>query len=163
MCNASDNLESVWERMINEQGCLISSANVNFSKEGSIFKNKEWQELLKNAQTEKAVFDFLLSKFPSLKITKIHICNFENAQEGSLALFTVQQILLTNWNEYNGENETIRNQIKSNDLWHISIKKILNNSKSCKEIRDFFALKYRELGYPDAKMEMVYSRQLVAN
>jgi len=136
-------LKKNWEELIEADGCLISATDIRFSTEGSVFRKKTWQSFIDRARKNKAVFEYILSRFPSEQATKIHICNFENATEGLLAVFVVQQIIHRNWYSYDGNDSIIiAERDKKVFPLYKGLKKILSNKEACSQLQSYFLKQY---------------------
>ena len=99
---------TMWQQLIEQEGCLLSSTDINYTISGSVFEKKLWKSFLNYAQNNKAVFYLIVNKFGSRKATKLHICNFRNATEGEVAVFVVQRIVGKNWYSYDGNNDKLK-------------------------------------------------------
>lgn len=133
----------MWDELTVSEGCLISATDIKFSTEGSVFRKKTWQSFIDRARKNKAVFEYILSRFPSEQATKIHICNFENATEGLLAVFVVQQIIHRNWYSYDGNDSIIiAERDKKVFPLYKGLKKILSNKEACSQLQSYFLKQY---------------------
>ena len=112
-----------------------------------VFQQPEWQDFFHAAKKDPKRFEFLLSKFPDRGTTQIHICNWENASQGFLAVMSVEIITGRSWMSYDGDDPEIRNAVKAAETHfprHSPLKKILATPKSCRELQNFFLRAYQE-------------------
>lgn len=110
-----------------------------------VFQRSEWQDFFHAAKKDPKLFEFLLSKFPDRGTTKIHICNWENASQGLLAVMSVEIITGRSWMSYVGDDPEIRNAVKAAETHfprHSPLKKILEDPKCCRELQNFFRRAY---------------------
>ena len=112
-----------------------------------VFQRPEWQDFFDTAKKDPKLFEFLLSKFLDRGPTKIHICNWENASQGVLAVMSVEIITGRSWMSYDGDDPEIRNAAKAAETHfprHSPLKKILAAPKDCRELQNFFRRAYHE-------------------
>ena len=57
-----------------------------------VFARPEWRNFLAAAKNDPKRFEFLLTRFSVSKPTQIHICNWENASQGVLAVLSVRSV-----------------------------------------------------------------------
>lgn len=130
-------IPAVWETLCEKPGCTG----------GKIFSRPEWRQFFARAKKDPALFEFLLSRFPSAKETKIHICNWGNASEGVLAVFAAERITGRSGLDYDGPDPGLRTAVREarNAVpKHTPLKKVLAAPTSCAELRNFFRKAYRE-------------------
>lgn len=100
-------LEVIWEKLIEQQGCLTGGQyhkNGNFGNEGNIMSNsQEWKSFLN--QRKDSLTHFLVAKMDKIDTTAIHTCPFFLATEGEIAVYTLQRIHNKNWFEYDAFQE----------------------------------------------------------
>ena len=110
-----------------------------------VFQQPEWQDFFRAAKKDPKLFKFLLAGFPDSKSTRIHICNWENASQGVLAVMSAEMITGRSWMSYDGDDPDIRNAVKVAETHfprHSSLKTILANPKSCRGLQNFFLRAY---------------------
>ena len=68
---------TMWQQLIEQEGCLLSSTDINYTISGSVFEKKLWKSFLNYAQNNKAVFylivnnDYGFTLQPSLILSSI--------------------------------------------------------------------------------------------
>ena len=130
---------SSWERLIANEGCLMSATDIDFTTSGSIFEKKDWQSFFQAARKDEKIFIFIIRKFSSRRPTQIHICNFRNATEGELAVFVAQQIVKKNWHVYNGDNCEIKRIVKKKVAAKVLLlPDILSDKSLCIALQRYF-------------------------
>ena len=133
-----------WDRLAAQKGCLLSAADVGFTVEGSLFAKKDWQLFFASAGKDEGKFRALLDRFPSPRPTAVHICNFRNAAEGELAVFSAQQIVKRNWYAYDGDNDKIRRAARTNAASKaLLLKDLLSDKAACAQLRGYFMKLYK--------------------
>ena len=118
---------------------------------GQVFQQPEWQDFFRAAKKDPKLFEFLLAGFPDSKSTRIHICNWENASQGVLAVMCAEMITGRSWMSYDGDDPEIRNAVKVAETHfprHSSLKTILANPRSCRGLQNFFLRAYHERKQP---------------
>ena len=61
---------TMWQQLIEQEGCLLSSPDINYTISGSVFEKKLWKNFLNYAQNNKAVFYLIVNKFGNYKHKK---------------------------------------------------------------------------------------------
>jgi hypothetical protein len=134
---------AMWQQLIEQNGCLLSSTDINYTICGSVFEKKLWKNFLNYAQNNKAVFYLIVNKFGSRKATKLHICNFRNATEGEVAVFVVQRIVGKNWYSYDGNNDKLKVIAQKKVAAKVLLlKNVIEDKEMCKELQFFFKQQY---------------------
>lgn len=134
---------TMWQQLIEQEGCLLSSTDINYTISGSVFEKKLWKNFLNYAQNNKAVFYSIVNKFGSRKATKLHICNFRNATEGEVAVFVVQRIAEKNWYSYDGNNDKLKVIAQKKAAAKVLLlKNVIEDKEMCKELQFFFKQQY---------------------
>jgi hypothetical protein len=89
---------------------------------------------------------FLLERIPSQKRTKAHVCPFDDATEGELAVYSLQHILKKNWYELNDEYKTLRaNKPEDAEIYDQDLLRgIIQNKKKVHEMIDEWKKLYEE-------------------
>lgn len=129
------NCAKMWNTLSATSGCIG----------GKIFCNSDWQAFFSDLKSDAEKFEFLLAVFPDKKESKIHICNWENASNGVLAVLVAEQVTGRSWLDYNGKNPLILEavkQAKTTQPQHGPLKKILSDPSSVQELQDFFRQAY---------------------
>ena len=153
---------AVWERLINEGGCLTGSQNYRDGQygEGSVFsQSAEWQRLL--TSTDPGFFEQLLNRMNSAGQTYHHVCPWQNATEGEMAVYTLQHITKTNWHEYDGPDKSVKlaaytlntttgENYTSERSSQALLRGILDDPQQRNSLRSFFRFKFESL-YPKNK------------
>ena len=110
-----------------------------------VFARPEWRKFFAAAKKDPKRFEYLLAGFSGSKSTQIHICNWENASQGVLAVMSAEIITGRSWMSYDGDDPDIRNAVKVAETHfprHSSLKTILANPKSCRGLQNFFLRAY---------------------
>lgn len=139
---------AAWQALCEKPGCTGAK----------VFARPEWRRFFAAAKKDPALFEFLLSRFSSAEETKIHICNWENASEGVLAVFAAERITGRSGLDYDGPDPGLKAAVRGarNAVpRHAPLKKVLAAPASCAELRKFFRKAYREKA--DARRETVSS------
>ena len=111
-----------------------------------VFARPEWREFFAAAKKDPKRFEFLLTRFSVSKPTQIHICNWENASQGVLAVMAVEIITGRSWMDYDGANPNITKCIKlakTNLPQNRQLKKILTDPVCRRELQNFFRRAYK--------------------
>ena len=134
---------TMWQQLIEQEGCLLSSPDINYTISGSVFEKKLWKNFLNYAQNNKAVFYSIVNKFGSRKATKLHICNFRNATEGEVAVFAVQRIAEKNWYSYDGNNDKLKVIAQKKAAAKVLLlKNVIEDKEMCKDLQFYFKRQY---------------------
>jgi hypothetical protein len=90
---------SRWQRLCVAGGCLTGGQDwsADGPSEGSVLASPEWQAFLGSRHDE--VVPFLLDRIDSTDATSVHVCPFQNAHEGELAVYALQHVMRANWME----------------------------------------------------------------
>ena len=103
-----DSLEILWNIMVFENGrCLGGQQyfNPNSVKHTRlVFSEKEWLNFSNHDKEE--LTDFLILKLADTAATKIHTCPFGSATVGEMAIYCLQHLHKTNWQDFQ-ENHSI--------------------------------------------------------
>ena len=111
-----------------------------------VFARPEWRKFFAAAKNDPKRFEFLLTRFSVSKPTQIHICNWENASQGVLAVMSAEIITGRSWMEYDGANPDIKNYVelaKTTLPRHRQLKKILADPVCRRELQNFFRRAYK--------------------
>ena len=111
-----------------------------------VFARPEWRKFFAAAKNDPKRFEFLLTRFSVSQSTQIHICNWENASQGVLAVMAVEIITGRSWMDYDGANPDITKCIKlakTNLPQHRQLKKILTDPVCRRELQNFFRRAYQ--------------------
>ena len=148
-----------WQRLIQEGGCLTGSQDWSPSGLGddTVLREPGWQRFL--ARDRAAVGAFLLTRLGSTGPTSHHICPYDKATEGEMAVYALQHFTHFNWIEYAGPNRRITDAIETLDkvaLGEIEyapavrpqtlLRGILADDDARAELRAFFAARLRQTG-----------------
>ena len=128
---------AAWQALCEKPGCTGAK----------VFNRPEWRQFFAAAKKDPALFEFLLSRFSSTKETKIHICNWENASEGVLAVFAAERITGRSGLDYDGPDPGLKTAVREARNVaprHAPLKKVLAAPASCAELRKFFRKAYRK-------------------
>ena len=100
-------MEAQWKKLYSDGGCLTGQQHWHGRRkpEGSVFREVQWQDFLNYPPNE--VIPFLANKFGSKALTNIHVCPFENATEGELAVFVSEYIIESNWFDCSSSYKTL--------------------------------------------------------
>ena len=112
-----------------------------------VFVRPEWRKYFAAAKNDLKQFEYLLTRFSVSKPTQIHICNWENASQGVLAVMAVEIITSRSWMDYDGANPDIKNYVKlakTTSPQHRQLKKILADPGCRCELQNFFRRIYQE-------------------
>jgi hypothetical protein len=132
-------ISSKWNTLLSQGGCLVGSEDwdPNGLGEGTCLRESRWQEFFNIPLTE--AVPCLIERIGSQESTNIHVCPFQNATEGEMAVYTLQHFLKTNWIEMSSNNEVIREAIAlHNEHRQEAIRKILDNSEARNELKEYF-------------------------
>jgi|GEM_PF-7055067 len=116
-----------------------------------VFDRSEWRKFFASAKKDSKRFEFLLTRFSVPRSTRIHICNWENASQGVLAVMSVEIITGRSWLDYDGANPDIRKYVKlakTNFPRHFYLKKILADPVCRRELQNFFRRAYSDKNQP---------------
>lgn len=84
-----------WKRLCRAGGCLAGGQDWRAGvAEGSVLLTPRWRGFLGSPRDE--VVPFLLDRIDSTRETSVHVCPFQNALEGELALYSLQHLLEAN-------------------------------------------------------------------
>jgi hypothetical protein len=99
-------LEQEWEKLVTAQFCFLGHDDYSSSQtDGEEAFPYSWLPSAKKNMD--GVIAFLLERIPSKKRTKAHVCPFDDATEGELAVYSLQHILKKNWYELNDEYKSL--------------------------------------------------------
>ena len=146
----ADNTET-WNTLSATPGCIGEK----------IFFNSDWQAFFADLKSDGEKFESVLSVFPDQKESKIHICNWENASNGVLAVLVAEQVTGRSWLDYNGKNPVILEAVKQAKTTlpqHGPLKKILADPACVRDLQDFFRREYAAVTeVPDEEFPFWYS------
>ena len=111
-----------------------------------VFARPEWREFFASAKKDPKRFEYLLTQFSVSKPTQIHICNWENASQGVLAVMSAEIITCRSWMDYDGANPDIKNCVnlaKTTLPQHRQLQKILTDPVCRRELQNFFRRAYK--------------------
>ena len=117
-----------------------------------VFARPEWRSFFAAAKKDPKRFEFLLAGFSVSKPTRIHICNWENASQGILAVMSAEIITGRSWMSYDGDDPEIKSAVKAAETHfpqHSPLKKLLANPKCCRELQNFFRRAYHGQKQPE--------------
>lgn len=130
---------TIWQQLIQREGCLLSATDINYTITGSVFELKTWKDFFYSLRLDNDIFNLIVDKFDSHKATNIHICNFRNASEGEVAVFVTQHIVGKNWYSYDGNNCELKKIAQTNVASKaLLLKLVLENKEMCKELQNYF-------------------------
>ena len=145
--------EAAWEKLLGQQGCLMSASAVGFTTEGSVFSRPGWRELFRAAKTDEKLFDFIVGRIEGVCPTRLHICNFHNASEGEAAVFAAQQIIGRNWYDYDGDDAELTRIAGREVAAKVQLlRPVLENAETRAALRTWFLEAYRKMRSPDAPL-----------
>ena len=127
-----------------------------------VFQRPEWQDFFRAAKKDPKLFEFLLSKFPDRSTTRIHICNWENASQGVLAVMSAEIITGRSWMSYDGDDPEIKSAVKVAETRfprHSPLKKLLADPKCCRELQNFFRRAYHGQKQPELPLTQNHCRR----
>lgn len=134
-------VEQHWKALLKKTGCLTGRQNWSEIGPGvSIFKEREWQKFF--SYSPKLSIPFLLSRIDSQNSTKVHVCPFDMASEGELAVYASEYILKSNWFDTDRSYRRLYEWSlkRHNHNGHI-IKMMLLDPKVKQELRSYFQSK----------------------
>ena len=117
-----------------------------------VFARPEWRKFFAAAKKDPKRFEYLLTRFSVSKPTQIHICNWENASQGVLAVMSAEIITGRSWMSYDGDDPEIKSAVKVAETRfprHSPLKKLLANPKCCRELQNFFRRAYHGQKQPE--------------
>ena len=101
-----------WHKLCKTKGCLKGAhlwSKDRLNSE-SVFLDPNWQSFLRRSPSD--TVPFLMERIHSTKNTKVHVCPWENAQEGALAVYATQQVLKMNWHECKTDSKHLKKYIR---------------------------------------------------
>ena len=131
----SKHYEQKFKSLSQQEGCIGAK----------VFDSTGWQKYFASIKNDPNHFEFLLSLFSNTDMTKIHICNWENASQGVLAVMIVEKVTDCSWMQYDGTNLIINKAVeraKKTLPQHSSLKKILTDSASFQDLQKYFRQVY---------------------
>jgi len=94
-------VENQWNLLMKIGGCLTGAqycSNGKCGGAGCVMSNsKYWNYFLKQPETK--IVDFLILKIANTEDTEVHTCPFYSAKEGEVAIYALQFIYKTNWDD----------------------------------------------------------------
>ena len=134
---------TMWQQLIEQEGCLLSSTDINYTIVGSVFEKEQWKNFLNYARNDRAVFYLIVNKFGSHQATKLHICNFRNAAEGEVAVFVAQRIVGKNWYSYDGDSDQLKVIAQKKAAAKVLLlKNVIEDKEMCKDLQFYFKRQY---------------------
>ena len=127
-----------------------------------VFARPEWRNFLAAAKKDPKRFEYLLTRFSVSKPTQIHICNWENASQGVLAVMSAEIITGRSWMSYDGDDPEIKSAVKVAETHfprHSPLKKLLANPKCCRELQNFFRRAYHRQKQPEIPQTQNHRRR----
>jgi hypothetical protein len=89
-------LEQRWISLYQKEGCLTGGQHWGpGTTEFSVFREKEWRSFFSLPSSSTVLF--LMDRLSSTQKTIVHVCPFDMATEGELALYASEHILKSNW------------------------------------------------------------------
>ncbi|MHC4470099.1 MAG: hypothetical protein ACYS99_03970 [Planctomycetota bacterium] len=94
--SAGADMATRWQRLCQAGGCLAGGQDWKAGgvTEGSVLRTPRWRDFLGAPRDE--VVPFLLDRIDSTEQTSVHVCPFQNALEGELAVYSLQHLLEAN-------------------------------------------------------------------
>ena len=139
----SDSISEMWNKMVYEKGgCLggqqyVKGSTPNRKIKSLVFSESDWRKFSANNKT--LLTEFLISQLSDTTQTKVHTCPFFNASNGEMAVYSLQQIHLKNWydfNEFIGFKD--RDYTSGTDQSQVWLQKILDNEIERKKLAELF-------------------------
>lgn len=138
-------LEQEWENFTTVQFCFLGDNEYRPGRGGGEQSFPYgWLPSAKKNMDE--AIAFLMERIPSRKRTKAHVCPFDDATEGELAVYSLQHILKKNWYELNDEyknlhdNKPVDAEIYDQDL----LRGIIQDKQKAREMIDEWKRLYEE-------------------
>lgn len=97
-----------------------------------------WYELIHHNKKESV--PFLIKQFSDKGETRLHLCPYNNAQKGELAVIALQHILKVNWYELKDEYKTRVDNLKTGNDQQL-LRTILSTKNGLKEMQDLWLKK----------------------
>jgi hypothetical protein len=137
-------INNLWNELSNNEACLTGGQYCIEGKcdsEGCcLTEDKKWKSFLKINEND--IVPFLISQISDTSISVVHVCPYDNALKGELAVYCLQHIFKLNWYEIfeivdtnytipdsNQLQEKLREILKSDadrskliDLWNVVYK-----------------------------------------
>jgi hypothetical protein len=131
------NILEQWIQLCQKDGCLVGAEHWGAEeKEGSVFGEKEWQEFFHIPSS--LTVPFLMERISSTRKIKIHVCPFDMATEGELAVYASEQILKTNWFECDSSFTVLKKWALEKDAGKPLMPYLLTDQNAQKEIKKYF-------------------------
>jgi len=103
-------VENQWELLLKVGGCLTGGQyciNGKCGGEGCVMsKSKYWRTFF--ARPKEETVEFLINEISDTTKTKIHTCPFFTAKTGEVAIYSLQFIYKTNWEDLSKDYKTYR-------------------------------------------------------
>ncbi|HUQ30994.1 MAG TPA: hypothetical protein VM095_02695 [Pyrinomonadaceae bacterium] len=138
-------LEQEWEKFATTQFCFLGDDEYRPGQtDGEEPFPYGWLPSAKRNMD--GAIAFLLERIPSQKRTKAHVCPFDDATEGELAVYSLQHILKKNWYELNDEYKTLHaNKPEGAEIYDQDLLRgIIQNKKKVHEMIDEWKKLYEE-------------------
>ncbi len=139
MCGDDTPLGREWRRLCHAEGCLQEAGRM-WSGEPppeSVLARPAWRAFL--GQPRAAVAAFLIGRLDSLVRTAVHACPDQDATEGELAVYALQQALQANWRDYAGANAALRSAAEAPEREvQETLRLVLFDPGQRRELADYF-------------------------
>jgi len=133
-------VENQWELLLKIGGCLTGGQYCENDKcggEGCVMSNsKYWKTFLVRPREE--TVDFLINEIADTTETKIHTCPFFAAKTGEVAIYSLQFIYRTNWDDLSQEYKRFKEVEKTGieTSYQTFIWKIIEEEKELKKMQE---------------------------
>ncbi len=114
-----DQLNTNWNIFIETPKCFHGTQSygrkpdTGFIPEESVINETAFTKIINTDRD--IVINFLFSKFDSRKITAVHVCPFNVATEGELAVYLLQHVTKINWYEVSDDYSITRTWLSIED------------------------------------------------
>ena len=139
-------LEREWERFTTTKFCFLGSEDYRPGKDSDEKSFGTYGWLPSAKENLDGAITFLLERVPSKKRTKAHVCPFDDATEGELAVYSLQHILKRNWYELNDEYKSLyANRPEDKEIYGQDLLRgIIQNKNKVREMIDEWKMRYEE-------------------
>lgn len=104
-------LSTDWKVLISTKQCISTYTDKSGEmREGNALRSYAYQNFF-NSTTKKEIIEFLISKLSSTAKTNLHICPYENATEGELAVYALENITKLKIFDYSGNNKLLTEEV----------------------------------------------------
>ncbi len=137
--HAGEDIAIEWRALCQEGGCLTGAQDWSPGglNEGTSLHKEAWQSFLDRPPTD--TVPFLITRLDSTTETRMHVCPFQSALEGEMAVYALQHVLEANWIQCSTKNRIVMEAVEMHSKRRQdAIRKLLQDRTARAELKKYF-------------------------